>query len=359
MSDHSTNLLKPPSWLFLGLIFPLIVLNLWVFIFVFKTFQDVFSTFIVAGFLALLLDHPVSFLKQRLNLSRGNAILIVFLSFVLIFLFIGIILVPVIAIRFSEFINVLPTWIQTATTKVDNLADWANTYSVVVDRNQIINDLAKNFQGQLQTFIQTIPGFLFGTLGNILNIFFILVLTIFFLIYENLLLKTLLNYWFSPEKEEMIQKTLYRNFNSYILNQLVLATTLTVTMIPSLFILKAPFPLLFGLTIGILGFIPFGAVIGILGISFILFLGNFWIGLRVLVVLLLIDQIIENTLPPHLLGKLTGLNPILILLSVMVGATLGDFVGLITAVPIAATIKSLIATFRPAKSSEFNKLVLK
>ncbi len=59
-------------------------------------------------------------------------------------------------------------------------------------------------------------------------------------------------------------------------------------------------------------------------------------------VLIIIDQMLENILPPRLLGKLTGLNPIIILFSVMVGATLGDFVGLITAVPIAATTKSLL-----------------
>ena len=53
------------------------------------------------------------------------------------------------------------------------------------------------------------------------------------------------------------------------------------------------------------------------------------------------DQVIENILPPRLLGKLTGLNPIVMLFSVMVGATLAGFYGIITAVPIAATIKEL------------------
>ena len=120
--------------------------------------------------------------------------------------------------------------------------------------------------------------------------------------------------------------------------------------------MKVPFPLLFGLTIGTLGFIPFGAIVSILGVSFVLCLSNFWTGLSVLVVLTVIDQIIENTLPPRLLGKLTGLNPITILFSVTVGATLGNFIGLITAVPIAATIKSLITTFYQPKSEQVEQL---
>ncbi len=69
----------------------------------------------------------------------------------------------------------------------------------------------------------------------------------------------------------MIDKTLYRNFNSYLLNQVVLASVLTIIMIPTLYLLKAPFALLFGLTIGAFGLVPFGAILSILAVSIILF----------------------------------------------------------------------------------------
>ena len=137
---------------------------------------------------------------------------------------------------------------------------------------------------------------------------------------------------------------LRRNFNSYILNQLILASVLMVAITPTLMIIQAPFPILSGLTIGLMGFIPFGAILGILGISFLFLLKSFWLGVRVFVIVLLVDQVIENVLPPRLLGKLTGLNPIVILFSVMLGATLAGFYGIITAVPIAATIKALFLT---------------
>ncbi|MEA5511018.1 AI-2E family transporter [Crocosphaera sp. UHCC 0190] len=355
MLEKYANRFNIPGCFFIALVFPLVVLNVWVFVFVFNAFQGIFSSFIIAGFFALLLNHPIHFLNRRLNLSRGNSILMVFLSFIVIFALIAIILVPAIVIRFSELVHILPDWIQSATLKADSLSNWTNN-SKIVDNDRIFTNLSENFQNQLQGFLEGIPDFIFGTIGNILNIFFIFVLTIFFLSYGNSLLRNCLQSWFSPNLGVMIQKTLYRNFNSYILNQLILATVLTVTMIPTLFILKAPFPLLFGLAIGIAGFIPFGAVVTILGISFILLLADFWTGLRVLVVVLLLDQIIENTLPPRLLGKLTGLNPIVILFSVMVGATLGDFIGLITAVPIAATIKSLMLTLNQAETEELDKI---
>ncbi len=355
MSNQNTNHFNIPPWLFRGLAFPLIVLNIWVFVFVFNAFQGIFSSFILAGFISLFLNHPISFLRRRFQFSKRNAILLVFLGFILVFLGIALILIPIIVVKFSELLNILPNWIDLATLRLNNLSEWAND-SNIIDTEQILANLTQNLQNQLRALIKFIPGFVFGTLGNVLNIFFIFVLTIFFLFYGKSLLKNSLQSWLSYEIGETIQNTLYRNFNSYLLNQLILASVLTVTMIPTLLLIKAPFPLLFGLTIGIMGFIPFGAVISILGISFILCLGNFWIGLRVLIILLVVDQMIENTLPPRLLGKLTGLNPIVILLSVMVGATLGDFIGLITAVPIAATLKSLIVTFSESESEQIEQI---
>ncbi len=351
--SHRFNI---PSWIFLGLAFPLFVLNIWVFAFVFNAFQGIISSVILAGFLSLLLNHPIRFLQNRLDLNRGYAIFLVFVSFALAFGIIAIFVTPIIIIKFSELINILPSWIQSATFQVDSLGDWAKRHSAIVDSDEIISNLAENFKQQLQAFIKGIPQFIFGAIGSILNIFFIFVLTIFFLFYGNSLIKNSLQFWLSADIGETIQQTLYRNFNNYLLNQLVLATALNITIIPTLYILQTPFPLLFGLTIGTLGFIPFGAIIGLFGVSFILLLGNFWVGLKVLVIVLLIDQIIENTIPPRLLGKLTGLNPIVILLSVTVGATVGDFIGLITAVPLAATIKSLVITFGKSKSSEIEKI---
>jgi len=140
---------------------------------------------------------------------------------------------------------------------------------------------------------------------------------------------------------------LRRNFNSYIFNQLVLAVVLITALTPALMLLGAPYPILSGFAIGLMGFIPFGAILGILVVSILFMFKSFWLGLRVFSVLILVDHVIENILPPRLLGKLNGLNPIVILFSVMVGATLADFYGVITAVPIAATIKALFLVPTP------------
>jgi predicted PurR-regulated permease PerM len=180
-----------------------------------------------------------------------------------------------------------------------------------------------------------------GSLGGFLSVFFLIVLTVFFLIYGGKLVRDCLLSWLPGERGLHVLGILRRNFNSFIFNQVILAVVLACALTPALMLLRAPFPILSGVSIGLMGFIPFGAIVGVLGISLLFLLKSFWLGLRVFAVLIVVDQIIENILPPRLLGKLTGLNPIVILFSVMVGATLAGFYGIITAVPIAATIKEL------------------
>ncbi len=50
-----------------------------------QQFKGGFYSFTIASFLALLLNHPIRFLENKLELSKIYAILLVFLTFTLIF----------------------------------------------------------------------------------------------------------------------------------------------------------------------------------------------------------------------------------------------------------------------------------
>jgi predicted PurR-regulated permease PerM len=70
-------------------------------------------------------------------------------------------------------------------------------------------------------------------------------------------------------------------------------------------------------------------------------LKSIWLGVRILAIAVLIQQVIEQIVAPQLIGKFTGLNPVWILISLLLGAKLGGLLGLVVAVPIASFIKSL------------------
>lgn len=330
-----------PRPLVLGLSFPLIALNLWVFSSLYRAFEGVISVFILAGVIALILNLPVRVLQRRLGMRRSWAIALVVLTFLVVMALGVLLLAPLLLVRLGQLSQTLPAWIDATGTQLEQLSARAAAVGIPFDASDLIDGVVANIKDQLEGLLLGLPGAISGSLGSVLSIFFLNVLTVFFLIYGGELVRNCLFSWLPEDSGLKVLTVLRRNFNSFIFNQLVLAVVLALALSLTLMVVGAPFPVLAGLSIGLMGFIPFGAIVGVLVVSLIFLFKSFWLGLRVFAALIVVDQIIENVLPPRLLGKLTGLNPIVILFSVMVGATLADFVGIITAVPIAATVKEL------------------
>jgi predicted PurR-regulated permease PerM len=115
--------------------------------------------------------------------------------------------------------------------------------------------------------------------------------------------------------------------------------------------LKVPFGLLFGLTIGIMALVPFGGSVGIALTTLLVSLQDVWMGARVLMAAVIVQQILENLIAPRILGSFTGLNPALVVISVLTGARIGGLLGVIVAVPSAVVIKTAISVIRPATLS--------
>ena len=110
---------------------------------------------------------------------------------------------------------------------------------------------------------------------------------------------------------------------------------------------KIPYWLVFGMGIGLLALIPFSDTAGMLAAAILVSFKSVLLGGEVIVMSLLTDQIIDNAVAPKILGDLVGLNPVWILLSLLVGAQLGGFLGLILAVPLAGSLKQILTMASP------------
>lgn len=327
-----------PRWLIILLVFPLIILDGWLFLGFIDYFNQLITTFIAASLLAFLLNYPTQVL-ETLNVRRTYAVLIVFFSTIIISALVVLFSIPLLLQQLQTLRDRIPNWTESAELQIQQLGALIN-----IDLTDWTQQIKLGLQDQLQSLLMALPNLALGTISNFLQLFFILVLTVFLLIFYRGFFQSTVDVWF-PETGTQVLRSLRRNFNSYIVNQFALATSLTVIMIPTFWLLNVPFYLLFAMIIGVMGVIPFGAILTIFVVGFILMLKSIWLGLKVLVVALIIDQIIENTITPRLLGTLTGLNPIVVLFSLMVGARVSGYLGVLIAVPIAATIKSTLRLF--------------
>jgi predicted PurR-regulated permease PerM len=332
--------------LLIGLTLPLIILNGWVVYTVFKFFQPLGNIVIAAAIVAFLLNYAVQFLTKR-GVGRSGAVLVVFLVAATSIIAVSVTLFPLALGQLSELGKRLPSWVDSGVQQLQSLQDWAEAKNIKVDISGIITQLTNRLSDQLQNLSGRIIGFLLDTAGSLLNVALTLVLTFYLLLQGDRIWHGIFNLVPDPIGTELRQ-SLRQKFKNYYIGQATLAlmsgTAVTITFIS----LHVPFGLLFGMGIGIMTLVPFGSWLAICLIALIVALEDFWLGIKVFSVGLTIDQIVTNVIAPRLLGNLTGLNPVWILVALIVGLKINGPLGLIIAVPVAGSIRTILdLVFKP------------
>ena len=107
---------------------------------------------------------------------------------------------------------------------------------------------------------------------------------------------------------------------------------------------KYPFTL--ALFAGVFNFVPYvGPLLTGVLLFLIIFPTNAWIGLFVVIVFALIQQIENSILSPILMKKFVGLPPVLVLLSLVIGGNLWGVLGAILAVPLFGIVFEFLKGF--------------
>lgn len=344
------SLKQIPRQLTLGLTFPLIFLNGWLLLLLAQQLQPLVSILIAATLIAFLLDYPIRFLQDR-GIKRSFAGAFVLLLFLLLLATLLLFLVPVIWQQANELVVRLPEWLKSGKEQLQALQVWATEQQFPLILSTYLNQLIERLTNLFRSLTGQLINFLLSAIGSIVNIFLTLVFSIFLVLRGDRLWNGILS-WFPPQWSSQVRESLPRNFERYIAGQVTMASILAVAQSANLTILQVPLAQLFGSAIGAASLIPFGGTITIIIISLLLALENFWLGVKVLVVAIIVNQVIENVLAPRIVGELTGLNPVWMLISLDIGVKLGGALGLIVAVPIASFIKVSFDTIRASNGTK-------
>ena len=330
---------KLPKWLTLGLVVPLLVLNGWLLILAFEYFESLITIFITATLLSFILDYPVRFIEQR-NIPRAIAILIVLLIGILLLAVIGVTIIPILLDQLNGLLERLPSYVASGSEQAKVFEAWADERNLPVSISSLVAEALTRVSFQLQQLSGQLLGSFFSVVGSILDVLLTIVLTFYMLLHGSELWEDIFNFF--PDNPRIdVRDSLKRTFNNYFVGQLTVASVMGVAITIVFLAIQIPFGFLFGLVVGLMALFPFGAALSISLVSFIMALKSVWLGLKVLAVSFVIEQIVESVIAPRLLGEFTGLNPVLVLVSLLIGAQLGGFLGLILAVPVASFIKTL------------------
>jgi predicted PurR-regulated permease PerM len=142
-----------------------------------------------------------------------------------------------------------------------------------------------------------------------------------------------------------------RAVTGYMLGNLLTSLIAGLVVFVSLLVLGVPYPLLWGLWVALVDFLPMigGALAGIPTVLFA-FTHSLTAGITTAVVFLVYTQVENHILNPVIMSKTVRISPLLVLISVLVGASLGSlvdglfggFVAALLSIPAAGALQVLV-----------------
>lgn len=338
----------PSRLLMVGLSAPILVLNFWAMGMISNFLGVLISIVVVASLLAFLLNYPVSWLARK-GLPRDPVSIVVFLLTLSLLLGIGISLFPVAFTQAQQLIARLPDLIESAQQQILLLNELAESRGFDLNLDTLADQAFERIESQLQAVTKTAVNVTVDAVSSILDILVTglvtIIMTYYLLQHGDELWESAIA-WLPSQRQEPVANVLRLSFQNYFIGQLIIGLCFSVTLVPLFLILQVPFGLLFGLTVGTMALIPFGATVGILIVTTLVSLQSIFLGLKVLGVSILVQQIVDNLVAPRVLGSVIGLNPVWVFISVLVGAKVWGLLGVVIAVPTAAVIKTALMLVR-------------
>lgn len=300
---------------------------------------ELLSILITAGLIAFLLNYAVAGLQPFLR--RNVAAVLVYLVTGFTVALIAVTLVPPVFNQARLFVTNLPSLVDSGQQQLTAFQTWS------VDRNLPfdVRTLSSQLLAQLQTQIEAIAtrglGLVVGTFNWFLDLILIVVLSFYMLIDSERVWGGVTSI-LTPKIRDGLTEALQRNLQRFVSGQLLLGLFMAITLALAFWILRVPFFLLFAVFIGLMEVIPFvGATLGIATVAIVVAFIDWWLALQVLVVAISIQQIKDNLVAPRIMGNLTGLSPVIIFVSLILGAQFGGLLGVILAIPLTGVGKSL------------------
>ncbi len=334
----------------IALFAPLLVLNAWAVSSIFDYFHSLIVILVAASLLAFLLNYPVSWMERQ-GARREQVAILVFLLALSVLLALGVTLVPLVLTQAQQLVARLPEWIDSGRYQLIVLNGWVENQGLPINLDALLVQINDRLKGQLQAIAGQVLNLAVVTVTSLLDFVLTMVLAFYLLQHGDSLWFSLVE-WLPAQLRQPFSQTLRLSFQNFFIGQLIYSTCMAAVLIPTFLWLKVPFGLLFGLTIGIMALVPFGGTVGIALITLLVALQDFWLGVRVLIAALIVQQILENLAAPRILGSITGLNPVWVLISVLTGARIGGLLGVIVGVPTAVVIKTALEAVRSPSVSE-------
>ncbi len=296
----------------------IVALAIW-FLFVIR---DVIALFLIAIIITASLNPIISKIVTATQFPRTVAVGVVYVVFFTLVTLLALFILPTISGELDAFINQI-------TADLRKNALLGNLFSV--------DDLAQTLTGSMQNLLTTTAGFFTGIVSTVA----VISMSFYMSAQEDGLKKSLI--LITPQQHQKYISSLIdriqESFGRWMAGQLVTMIFVGVLYYVALKILGVPFAGVLAVFGGLLEIIPyFGPILAAVPAVAIAFsvgpVTAAMIGISYLSINILENQV----LIPKIMNKAIGLNPVLVILALLMGAKIAGVVGILLAVPLAGAL---------------------
>ena len=316
-----------------------IILLLFITIYLF----EVLTPFAIAFIIAYLIN-PLKIIFDKFMNKTFSSFLSVII-FVLGFLSVLILILPIILHQIQNFITVLPEYFSYAKDLIIEINDKYLFSEKIknIDYTSFFKPLSSNIVTSGNNLITNgIEVF-----NGVFNILLIFIITFYMSLQFNKIKLFLYDFADKSHFEDfpILIKEIDKVLSKFIRGQGLVCLTLSIFYGIALYLVGMKFGILLGIFAGIISFVPFiGAFLGG-GLTIILGFSQFGLSfeLTILLLIFVFGQLLESYyLTPKLVGDAIKLSPIWIIFALSTGAFLSGFVGVLISLPVAAVLGVIV-----------------
>lgn len=315
--------------------------------------SDTFFTIIISIIIAYFLNPLVNYFQKR-GFNRTLATGIVYLLILGVFVILFVLVLPRtgreirrLATNLPAYITNLTTWSQTFYGRYTDTLGEMPELMVSIERifSQNIDMIQSSIAASVEKFVLGIVGLFSRIISWILTP----ILTFYFLSDKDHFIERIKKLIPRNKEEEILAlaREIDDALSSFIRGRLFMAVVVGIATTIFLFLVGVEFAIVIGFITGLADIIPYiGPFLGFLPAVVFAFISSpikaLWVG----IFFILIQWAENNILAPKVLGKSTGIHPLTILLSIIVGGTIFGVMGMILSVPFVSVSLILYKYFK-------------
>jgi predicted PurR-regulated permease PerM len=312
--------------------------------------RDIIGIALVALIFSAAIDPWVDGLQRR-GIPRSLSIVILFTLTVAFISLIVVLFVPLIIDQLRSLSQNFPAFYERLLSSVPTTED-----------QSLVGTVQQSLEGasrQLGTLTQSIFTGVASFFGGFISFIVILVLTFYMTLEEDGIKRFftgLAPTHYHPYLTRLFLR-LQERLGMWLRGQLLLGAIVASLTFIGLLILDVKYVLVLALIAGVTELIPaIGPIIGSVPAILVAFSDSPLKALLVLILFIIIQQLENHLIVPRVMSKVTGLNPIIIILVMLIGGKTAGIAGVFLAVPVTIVLQTFLDDFLTQRQAVDEKL---